>query len=65
MNLNDKLNELAKLAEQRIKADNSGNPTNVFDAEIQDKFAKALNHNASLFDQICQTLLTNLQDKEE
>lgn len=65
MNLNDKLNELAKLAEQRIEADKLGNPTNVFDTEIQDKFASALNHNASMFDQIRQTLLTKIQSNKE
>ena len=65
MTLNDKLNELAKLAEQRITADNAGNPTEVFDAEIKDKFASALNHNASMFDQIRQALATKIQDDEK
>jgi hypothetical protein len=65
MTLNDKLNELAKLAEQRITADKTGNPTELFDAEIKDKFASALNHNASMFDQIRQALATKLQDDEK
>ena len=64
MTLNDKLNELAKLAEQRMAADKSGNPTEVFDDEIKDKFASALNHNASMFDQILQTLATKMQDDD-
>ena len=65
MTLNDKLNELAKLAEQRISADNAGNPTEMFDAEIKDKFASALNHNALMFDQIRQALATKMQDDEK
>ena len=64
MTLNDRLNELAKLAEHRIAADTLGDPTEVFDAEIKNKFVSALNHNASMFGQVLQTLRSNIQDNK-
>ena len=65
MNLIDRLNELANLAEQRMAADNSGYPTEVFDAELKTKLVGALDHNALLFDKILQTLQTNIQDNKK